>query len=240
MAQMEIKIVAIDGLHNSGKSTQIERLCSNLRQARILGVVLRCHGFRPGIGLDANDPVSLWWQKNYPLFMVAGRKGGESFMKAEAKATNKLYQEFFDARNSLPKKMRMLRFDKAVIILDRSIISRLFIWQGHSRYPNYKDLLSFTHKDGDSVRVRNTPLPDLIIVLKVSQRELLKRNRSRVEAKDKILLGKKIILNRYHDYDKLVNNLPEDIRRRTFILDAERSETAIQREIMKLIRNQLL
>ena len=89
-----------------------------------------------------------------------------------------------------------------------------------------------------SKKIKKIPLPDLIIVLRVSQKELLKRNESRLEAKDKIRLGKKIILDRYHDYDKLINNLPEDIQKRVFIIDADRSKTSIQREITKLIVNQ--
>ena len=202
-------------------------------------MVLRGHGFRSGVGLDINDPISNWWQRNYPLFMEAGKRGGESFMKAEARATSKLYQEFFDIKKDLPKKMKKNKFDKAVILLDRSIVSRLFIWHGHSKNPNYKDLLSFTYKNTHNKETKIMPIPDLLIVLNVSQKLLLKRNKNTSERKDKILLNEKIILSRYQDYGKLINNLPKNIKERTFIINAGRSKTAVQKEILKLINSQL-
>ncbi|OHA59425.1 MAG: hypothetical protein A2589_00960 [Candidatus Vogelbacteria bacterium RIFOXYD1_FULL_46_19] len=239
MSQSKISVVAIEGLHNSGKSTQIADLYSNLKKEGIFVVVLRGHGFRSGTGLDINDPVSSWWQKHYPLFMEAGQKGRESFMEAEARATNKLYQELFDIKNNLLEKMKKNKFGRAVILLDRSIVSRLFIWHGHSKNPNFKDLLSFTYKNTHNKETKIMPIPDLLIVLNVSQKLLLKRNKNKSERKDKILLNKKIILSRYQDYIKLINNLPKNIKERTFIINAGRSKTAVQKEILKLINSQL-
>ncbi len=239
MSQPKISVVAIEGLHNSGKSTQIAGLYSNLKKDGILVVVLRGHGFRSGVGLDIGDPISSWWQRNYPLFIEAGKKGGDFFMDSESKATNKLYQEFFDIKYSLSLKMKRLGFNKAVILLDRSIVSRLFIWHGHSKNPNFKDLLSFTYKNTHNKETKIMPIPDLLIILNVSQKLLLKRNQNKSERKDKILLNKKIILSRYQDYVKLINNLPKNIKERTFIINAGRSKTAVQKEILKLINGQL-
>ncbi len=239
MSQPKISVVAIEGLHNSGKSTQIAGLYSNLKKEGILVVVLRGHGFRSGVGLDIGDPISSWWQRNYPLFIEAGKKGGDFFMDSESKAANKLYQEFFDIKYSLSQKMKRLGFNKAMILLDRSVVSRLFIWQGHSKNPNYKDLLSFTYKNTHDKKTKIMPIPDLLIVLNVSQRVLLKRNKDKSERKDKILLNERIILNRYQDYVELINNLPKDIQERTFIINAGKSKTAVQKEILKLIRTQL-
>ena len=184
-------MVAIEGLYNSGKSTQIADLYFNLKKEGILVVVLREHGFCSGVGLDINDPISNWWQRNHPLFMEAGKRGGESSMKAEARATSKLYQEFFDIKKNLPKKIKINKFDKAVILLDRSIVSRFFIWHGHSKNPNYKDLLSFTYKNTHNKETKIMPIPDLLIVLNVSQKLLLKRNKKCLREKIKFFSMRK-------------------------------------------------
>jgi len=89
MSQPKISVVAIEGLHNSGKSTQIAGLYSNLKKDGILVVVLRGHGFRSGVGLDIGDPISSWWQRNYPLFIEAGKKGGDFFVALKTSVRDK-------------------------------------------------------------------------------------------------------------------------------------------------------
>lgn len=55
-------VVALDGLHRTGKGTQAEKLQSSLSHYGMSSVVVRGDGTREGLGLHAGDPYSEEWQ----------------------------------------------------------------------------------------------------------------------------------------------------------------------------------
>ena len=123
----EICIINFDGLHGSGKGTQILLLEEQLKNSDVSVLVRRGDGMRSGTGEEVSDPYSLWWQQNILRMRQTGIEGSES-MAAATESSNRLNAELYLARKYfLPNLMRSEGNSHGAIILDRGPISRLFV-----------------------------------------------------------------------------------------------------------------
>jgi len=74
--------VCFDGLHNNGKTTQLILLSHQLNKMGIPTLTRRGDGMRKGLGNEATDPESRWWQENIARMRATGFEGPESMAAA--------------------------------------------------------------------------------------------------------------------------------------------------------------
>lgn len=226
----KIHTVALEGLNNSGKGTQLTRLSESLNARGILTVVVRGHGSRQGDGRHIGDPVSKWWQKKHSEFMAAGTEGPKS-LEAEKEMTARIYRELRVTREYfLPKLMKKSGTTYAVLLLDRSIISRLFVHRRFNKDISHIRLLSFTV--GKGTKQKHLALPDLLLVLDVPKKVLLNRNKNRREGAQKIKFNETVITNHYNQFATLLKTLPQEVKKRTVILNGAKTADAVHHDIL--------
>jgi thymidylate kinase len=231
MKNEKVNIISIDGLHNVGKSTQIDLVKRQLGGLGIYSAVMRGDGSRKGLGLTEEDPFSDWWQlKRKEITQVAT----ENF-KAEELAretSRKLGRELLDfCQIDCPKKLKEMKTERGVILLNRGPLSRLFVAQRFEKNVSIDSALGYD--EDDSLR---EILPDHIFVLQTDKEEILSRNETRIEGgQQKRDFNASIIKNYYDDFMFTINNLPKELEKITTIIDASPNIQDLNLIVIKLL-----
>lgn len=215
MSAPEIRLVSLDGLNNTGKTTQLDYLRSALRDRAIATTVRKGDGARRGRGEVEWDPVSPWWQQHYYELHSAGLEG-KAAEAAARKASCQLVHEWTELRNDqYPRQLMAERRDLGVILLDRGPLSRLFVARRFDPAASLEQALGY-EAAGELEQV----LPDKIVVLHAAKAVLLDRNISRRDGAAKQEFNKQIITRYYDDFARVLDDIPPLLGERTVIVDS--------------------
>lgn len=209
-----IFIISFDGLHNNGKTTQIALLAEELKRNNISVLIRRGDGMRKGEGKEINDPESEWWKKNITRMRATGFEGSAS-MAAATEASNRLNNELYVAKNYfMPHMIKREKSKAGVILLDRGPISRIFVKRREEPTAGLDSIDIFENLSGKHAIL----LPDKIFLFHASLDILIARNCDRTSEKSKF--NETVLTKYYKDFEKVIPNLPEELQRRTMLIDS--------------------
>lgn len=203
---VNIHVISFDGLNRCGKGTQIKKLGAYIQSKGTPTVIMRGDGSRKGEGLD-DDPYSEWWQKIQPHLRETDDNGSfrREYWDLAAERLNKELYEMYHF--TFPKMLEETQRSHGYILLDRSIISRLFVERRDDSTLTLDRLMEF--KDSADIE-EQIILPDLAFILHCSQDALLERNEIISDHPDKYQFRKKIITEYYESFIDTVRNLNTD------------------------------
>jgi thymidylate kinase len=212
-----IFIVSFDGLHNTGKGTQITLLSKQLNISGVSTLIRRGDGMRKGSGDEDTDPESSWWKDNIARMRATGFEGDKS-MAAATEAANRLNAEIFVAKNHyMPNLMKREGRGTGIILLDRGPISRLFVKRREESQADLDSIRFFENRSGK----HEILLPDQIFLLHAPLDVLISRNFDRTSEKSKF---NETVLTRYYgDFVHTMTTLPTELSERTIYVDSTKS-----------------
>lgn len=212
----KIFVIGIDGLNNSGKTTQLKRLKENLEARGIYTIIRRGDGSRKGDGKEEFDAYSTWWLENRPRIMAAGFEGKASF-DAATEASDRLNRELFLTKNWwIERELKKRGLKQGVILQERGLISRLFVYRRWEPQAGFEEVKYFSNRG----RREDVVLPDAIFLLHSSLDVLMSRNPSRVDGIPKQTFNETVLGNYYADFESHMAALPKEIRTRTIVVDS--------------------
>lgn len=142
-------------------------------------------------------------------------------------AANRLQRELFVAKNYfMPKLLEKEGKNTGVILLDRGLISRLFVKR---REEPQADLESIRYFEGVKGR-QEVVIPNLIFLFHAPLETLLARNLER-DSSGKAVFNETVLTRYYGDFEATIANLPEEIKRRTVNIDSRQTIEEINRQI---------
>ena len=146
-----VLIVSFDGLHRSGKGTQIGLLCDYLKKKDIMYGVLRGDISRPGVGSKTfYDPVSSWWQE----WIIKKDKRIDDWNHAYERLVleNETYYYEFSKINP-----------QGILVIDRSYLSRWFTSRRFSREHSFEEAFNSTTLHPDQYNIIEVPKDALLL-----------------------------------------------------------------------------
>lgn len=225
----KIFVIGVDGLHNNGKTTQLGLLKENLEQRGSFTLIRRGDGSRKGFGEDEFDPVSGWWQENRPRILTTGFEGKASH-DAAAEASNRLNRELYLIKNWwMPRELKKRGQETGVILLDRGLISRLFVYRRYRPQAEFEDVKYFSTRG----KQREAVIPNIIFLLHAPLGILMARNVERQGEDSKQAFNETILKSYYDDFAQYIGRLPEEIRSRTIVIDSSKTIPEIQQELLE-------
>lgn len=229
--QPEVKVFLIDGLNNTGKTTQLNLLRPRLEGLGIFTAVKKGDGSRKGLGLHDHDPLSAWWQRHRQESLAAGTEGGRAERLA-AIASQKLLSELvYFKKYDFPGMLSLRGLKRGVVLLDRGHISRLFV----SR--RFNPDITFTEAIGIEESPRLTEsLPDRISILHADRATLLSRTEYRDDDTEKKHFNDDVIDRYYDDFEATIFSLPPVLAQRTAIVDATQTIEEVNHSILNSIQ----
>lgn len=229
----QINVIGFDGLNNSGKGTQIKFLRNSLFSEGIPSIVLRGDGRRRGLGNEEKDPISYWWQGYYKE--IANRSIQHEDYEMSTIASNRLNREIYvTIKRIFPQFLREFSLARGIVILDRTIISRLFTLSQFGITPCFPE--HSTYK-GPGTNERSIILPDLTFLLHTEKEVLLSRSKLRDDPPAKKEFNEHMITNYYSTFSNLIHSLPHELVDRVRLIDASKEAGEISEEINYFSRN---
>ncbi len=223
-------IVGFDGLHRSGKSTQISLLESRLNKSGIPYVISRGDGTRRGIGYSSSDSTSKWWRENWKYFNESSNRE-EDLYKLNLKFQRIGRESRVNYKRRLTLKMKSLNLTKGVMILDRKIFSRYLTMNSFFPDISFEDSIkSYNPKNEKAI---NPIYPNLLYILDAPKEILLERLKFSTPAGRDFCFKQKIILEHYSQFKELLEKVKED--NSIVVLDA----TKDPKEISNIIWDQI-
>lgn len=225
----KVFVIGVDGLHNNGKTTQLGLLKESLEQRGYFTLIRRGDGSRKGFGEDESDPVSEWWQENRPRILATGFEGRASH-DAATEASDRLNRELYLTKNWwMPRELKKRRQETGVILLDRGLISRLFVYRRYKPQAESEDVGYFSTRG----KQREAVIPSVIFLLHAPLDILIARNVERQEGDSKQVFNKTILENYYDDFERYIRKLPEEVKSRTIVIDSSKTIPEIQQELLE-------
>ncbi len=226
--------VAFEGIHRTGKGTQIELLKSKLDEAGIPVVDIRGEGSRTGSGNTPNNPSSDYWvHLNKEL-----HNEGVDNLELWEKASYRLARELIVWRDRILKnKIENSLAPFGVLIVDRSLISNASL----KKYQNKPDAGQiFTNEELYRTDIQKTKkitpndvLPDIIIELIAPKDVLI----SRLEKDDpKYEFRKRNIEEKYDLYLEAKSHLEKEIAYRIVSVDSSVSPDEVYKSIEAILK----
>lgn len=226
----EIRLFLLDGLNNTGKTTQLNLLRSRLAAAGITGAVRKGDGSRKGLGLQDYDPESSWWKQHRLEATSAGTDGERAKLLATI-ASRKLLIELVEFKhNEFPEILALNGANRGVILLDRGHVSRLFVSRRFDRSVALDEAIGIT----DSPELSES-YPDKINILHATKEALLLRTVYRDDGMDKKQFNDDLITKYYDDFQDTIYNLPQPLKEITSILDASQSIEDVNAQLLHSI-----
>lgn len=214
-------------MHRSGKGTQLELLSSKLDLLQIPNIILRGDSAREGSGANKGDPPDPWWEAFKSTFQSLDEAGK---MELIMQGARKIAVELIGWKtHKFAKEFSLSMSGIGVILQDRTPISVMvplaksgydyspeaIYGQGHARHISWAKLL-----------------PDLIIYLEAPQDILL--GRAEQSGQD-TLAKKKIIIENYDIFIKLLESLPANIKLRIIEVDGSPSPKEVSKVIWNIV-----
>jgi thymidylate kinase len=229
----KIYVVGFDGLHRSGKGTQINYLKEYLTASESPHVVIRGDGTRRGKGELSYDPKSTWWQFNYDYFFKPDSSPSETLYKR-----NLLYQRIsreaqFWLRRGLPTIARDSSANRAFLVMDRTFLSRLFVMRQICPSISIDEALNSYNPNNSNIV--ESIIPDITFALDVSKTELLRRCESATDQPDKADFRRNNLLNHYGLYEKVLDEVCRDSRFNVCRVPGESSPEEIHSFVKKVV-----
>jgi len=229
--QSDIRVFLIDGLNNTGKTTQLNLLRPRLANLGIYAAVKKGDGSRKGLGLHDYDPLSTWWQRHRQEALSAGTEGDRA-KRLAAIASQKLLSELVDFKNhDFPEILSLQGLKRGVILLDRGHVSRLFV----SR--RFDPSITFAQAIG----IAENPdlaesLPDSVNILHASREVLLSRTEYRDDDTKKKHFNDDVISKYYDDFEATIYDLPPELAQKTTVVDATQTIEEVNRMVINSIQ----
>lgn len=221
--------VAFEGLNRSGKGTQIALAQKHLVESGIPTISLRGDGSREGLGIYETDPLNTWWQE----FRDKTKKCTSEHERFQLwnEAADILADEYIHWKECIfPQRLEQANSKVGIILLDRSLISRLMTYVDANGKISLNELYN-----GESLSSPITWMrmcPDTIILLEVGQSELLKR----LSPTDpKFCFRMRLISEKFNLFCKIMENLPQEIAEITTILDGEQEIGAVEQNVRQIV-----
>lgn len=232
MEKPSIKTIAFEGLHRSGKGTQIEILNQKLETLGIPTVTIRGAGSRPNSDSSIGDPYSLWWEKHLKVLRSPDAKKLDWIDGAR-----RLARELVVFRDRvLPKLTKEQQKDEAILLVDRSVLSHLAILEKNEISNLGENIYGTKDINGRNLPEIKDVFPDLIFYMKADTEILL----SRLEKDDpKYEFRRRNILENVDSFQKAIEAIPEKYRDRIIQVDASASIEEIGNYIFNIIKNLL-
>jgi len=232
---IHIDTVAFEGLHRSGKGTQIEIIKQRLDELGVPSIVIRGAGSRENKGEDVGDKYSEWWESHLKKI-----KGPVSTKEDWIEGARRLARETLVFRDRiLPQYAQEMGVNRAVLLIDRTILSHLAIIDDKT-----KDALNIDEEHVYGKRdERNRILPetreifpDVIFYLKAKPEVLL----SRLDPNDpKFEFRKKNILENTTSFDTAIEALPTDLKEDIINIDASQKSEVVAEEIFRILTKKI-
>ncbi len=227
---MKNKVITIgfDGLHRSGKGTQIRMLSDYFAVNNMASLVVRGDGSRAGMGLVPYDFLSKWWKKNLSYFKREAHSPEEKKLKADLKY-QRLSREARAIKNRvLPNMINESNQNLRWMLMDRTFISRYFFCKQIEPLINLEEALNVYCPRGRKVE---TVIPDMTFALVAPADTLIERI-SREECNPEKYVFKTKMINTY--YSLFTETLDElKGRRDIYIMNALRTPEEIHKEIVE-------
>lgn len=228
----KIIIVGFDGLHRSGKGSQIQLLKEHIELEGDLVHILRGDGSRLGEGTES-DPHSKWWQDYQSNLKQTDNEGNliETYWDT---AANKLNHELFTfVYFQFPDILETQNKEMGYVLLDRTLISRYFVKKRTKDETTLESLLKFKFEDLDTC---NTVVPTYSFILHAPKTVLLQRNEKISDHPQKYLFRKKNIDEYYNHFEEITRNIHTDLFS-IYHLDATENPIDIHNKIYNLIKH---
>lgn len=232
MEKPNIKTIAFEGLHRSGKGTQIEILNKKLETLGIPTIIVRGAGSRLNSGNDIGDPYSLWWKNHLKILRSSNAKKIDWIEGAR-----RLARELVIFRDRvLPKFAKEKQKGDAILLVDRSVLSHLSILEKDEISSLGENVYGIKDSKNRKLPAIEDVFPDVIFYMKTNIEILL----SRLEKNDpKYEFRKRNILENVDSFQKAIEAIPEKYRDRIIQVDASQSIEEIANYIFNIIKNLL-
>lgn len=224
--------IALEGLHRSGKGTQIELLKNKLKEVGIPCVSIKGEGYRQGSGVSKEDPESDFWKK-----ISEQLKSGADWDLWD-EASYRLARELIVWRERiLSKEITKSLAPFGVLLIDRSLISKANLKNLQLKPPPEKIFSNEELYPPESQHHKKITvdmiLPDLIIELFAPKEILL----TRLDASDQDYdFRKNNIENKYKQYIEAKEHLPEEIKNRIVNIDSSGEPDEVYKKILEEIK----
>lgn len=227
--------IAFEGMHRSGKGTQIELLKNKLSEIGLPCIAVQGEGYRRGIGSSPEDPQSDVWQK-----LSDQLKRGEGFDIWD-EASYRLARELIIWRERvLNKEVSETLSPLGVLILDRSLISKSLLKTLQLK-PSPTKIFSPDELYPDAIQHRkkitvDMVLPDIIFNLIAPKDVLL----SRLDPQDpKYEFRKNNIIKDFDLYTSAKMHLSEEIKKRIVDIDSSAPAEEVYKAVMEQIKQRI-
>ena len=221
-------VISMDGLHRSGKGTQLDCLKKYLLNLGHCVKLMRGHGSRKGEG-GPDDPHSEWWTALQPLLRKlddTGKLDVNPWIDASNRLNWELYQEYF-AQNPQEEDSGC-----HYLLLDRSIISHYAMMVRDGLASSIDEVTVFLDPEGNELRA---VIPDISFILHVGQSTLLERNEHSSDCPEKYDFRRRNILNSYTHFEELTTNIHHHLFNMRHI-DGDESPEAVFENVIATLR----
>ena len=216
------KVIGFEGMHRSGKGTQIKLSKEYLENEGYTTIIRRGEGTRRGLGQEEYDPLSSWWKENYNYLFRTPNSPQETIEIA-----NTIYQRIVRENNY--DLIQQSKHAKSAILLDRSFISRFFMMK--QCYPDISlesALLVYHPKNHTLLK---PVIPDLTFILRVDKDELIRRCIINEEDTRKSEFRRQNIIKKYELFEGICESLSNETQYPLRVIDGNKSIDEVQKEI---------
>lgn len=224
------RIIGFDGIHRSGKGTQIDRLETSLSEHDITSLTVRGDGTRDGMGEMPGDPHSPHWQER------------SQHLRSKDATSDDWHASAYDIVHELHDHSTSGQHD--AILADRSLISRAAFMLYSGATPGRKgfdleELYPVRDHIPRSKRIDlRQVLPDILFHLEADDPDVVM---SRLDPNDpKYEFRARNIQITFEGYRRAARVLPAEVRDRVHTIDAALEEDAVHKRITQALGEQAI
>ena len=226
-------IIWFDGLHRSGKWTEIDLLINFCIENGYNPFLRKGHGTREWLGKEERDPNSERWQINAPKLK---NRATANFNELRIEAAARLQTELSTSYNAL----QIAPVAKPIILLDRTVISRYFTELQFNNKLDFDTMLTFKPTpDSGIMGIQKTIIPDLIFVLECNLDTLKSRFTPEELTTDKGKFRRDNIQRTFDLFQSIIHNIPKSIADNVRIIDGNRKPHEVHKEVIEIIQRDL-
>lgn len=224
------RIIGFDGIHRSGKGTQIDRLETRFRENDIASLTVRGDGTRDGKGDTSGDPPSAYWQER------------SNYLRSKDAKPDDWHASAYDIVHELHDHATSGQHE--AILADRSLISRAAFMLYSGANPGRKgfdleELYPVREHVPRNKRIDlRQVLPDILFHLEADGPEVVM---SRLDPNDpKYDFRARNIQITFEGYRRAARVLPPEVRDRVHTIDAALEEEVVHERIVRALGDQAI